>query len=131
MPPTLIKRWIVPPPLPPEIDGALAEYPSVFRQVLYNRGVHDAGEARLFLAAFPAHQRWSVQKGAIAPTLDRQMRRTVEGRGSLAQDLRDLTAGLGAGALDTAVTGPRSDADRAWVSGPDLMRQYGDSGTTT
>ena len=66
-----------------------------------------------FLAAFPAYQEWTIQKIAIAPTLDQETRRAIEGRGYLTQDVRDLTAALGAGAMDTAVLGPRSDATRA------------------
>ena len=54
MPPVLTKRWIVPPPPPEEIESALAEYPAVFRRVLYNRGVSDMECARRFLEARPS-----------------------------------------------------------------------------
>ena len=43
------KRWLTPAPVPPEVDAALAEYPPVFRQVLYNRGVTDAASAQVYL----------------------------------------------------------------------------------
>ena len=43
------KRWLTAPPIPAEVDGALAEFPLVFRQVLYNRGVLDAGSAQVYL----------------------------------------------------------------------------------
>lgn len=66
-----------------------------------------------FLATFRAYQEWTIQKVAIAPALDPETRQAIERRGYLAQDLRDLTAALHAGALDTAVLGPRADATRA------------------
>ncbi|MBI5486269.1 MAG: ATP-binding protein [Deltaproteobacteria bacterium] len=71
------------------------------------------GHVGRFLAAFPDYRDWSVQKVAIAPALDPETRRTIEGRGYLAQDLRDLTAGLGAGSPDTARLGPRAGATGA------------------
>ena len=45
------KRWLVPPRIPPEVDLALAEYPSFLRQILYNRGYATPQEASQFLEA--------------------------------------------------------------------------------
>lgn len=45
------KRWEVAPPVPPGVDEALADYPKVFRQILYNRGVIDAASAAAYLHA--------------------------------------------------------------------------------
>jgi len=47
------KRWEIKPPLSPEADTALSVYPSILRQVLYNRGVTDASAALAFLGAQP------------------------------------------------------------------------------
>jgi len=55
MPPTLIKRWVVPENLPVEIDERLAEYPPFMRQLLYNRGIKDELSAQEFLDG--RHQR--------------------------------------------------------------------------
>jgi single-stranded-DNA-specific exonuclease len=47
----LTKRWQVAPRLPIELAESLADYPAVTRQLLFNRGIHNAGEAQLFLQA--------------------------------------------------------------------------------
>lgn len=47
------KRWIVPPLLTPEADLALAPFPPILRQILFNRGYADPAEARAFLDAQP------------------------------------------------------------------------------
>lgn len=51
MPPILNKRWTIQDPPPPEIADALAEYPEIFRAVLFHRGVTDGEAARRFLEA--------------------------------------------------------------------------------
>ncbi len=43
------KRWQTALPMPAEVDAALGEYPPIFRQVLYNRGVTDGLSAQAFL----------------------------------------------------------------------------------
>src|SRR5512141_578804 len=43
------KRWITAPPMPAEVDAALTEFPPIFRQVLYNRGVMDGDSAQAYL----------------------------------------------------------------------------------
>jgi single-stranded-DNA-specific exonuclease len=44
------KRWLIPDPISPEIDAALADYPPTIRQVLHNRGCQTAEEAEAYLA---------------------------------------------------------------------------------
>ncbi len=45
------KRWVIPDPIPANIDLALSEYPPVMRQVLYNRGISSTQQAQRFLLA--------------------------------------------------------------------------------
>ncbi len=45
------KRWLIPPPLPPQADEALRAFPPVLRQLLYNRGYSDDASARTYLKA--------------------------------------------------------------------------------
>jgi single-stranded-DNA-specific exonuclease len=47
--PSQKKRWVPKPPISPEANEALSEYPALFRQVLYNREVLDADSARIYL----------------------------------------------------------------------------------
>ncbi len=51
MPPLHNKRWIVPPPLPPEAAAALDSYHPVLRQLLYNRGYASPQGAQRYLEA--------------------------------------------------------------------------------
>lgn len=44
-------RWLIPPPITPEADAALAAFPSVLRQILFNRGYATYEAARAFLKA--------------------------------------------------------------------------------
>jgi len=49
-------RWIIPPLIPKEIHQALDSYPSLFRQILFNRGISTASMAESFLRAHkPLH----------------------------------------------------------------------------
>ena len=43
------KRWLVSPPIPDGVTEALVEYPPIFRQLLYNRGVIDSISAQAYL----------------------------------------------------------------------------------
>ena len=43
------KRWLVSPPIPDGVTQALIEYPPIFRQLLYNRGVIDSASAQAYL----------------------------------------------------------------------------------
>ncbi len=49
MPPEISKRWIIPDPVPAQVDEALAMYSPLMRQMLYNRGYSDAVAAMRFL----------------------------------------------------------------------------------
>lgn len=52
MQPSRNKRWVIAPPIPPEVDSALMEYPAIIRQVLYNRlGATDSRGAAAYLRA--------------------------------------------------------------------------------
>lgn len=54
-----------------------------------------AGHVERFLAKHRQYAAWRVERVAIAPRLDAQTRRAIEAAGALAQDLEDLTNGLG------------------------------------
>jgi AAA+ ATPase superfamily predicted ATPase len=56
-------------------------------------GAFDGHVAR-FLALHPEYASWRIEKAAIATAHTPQTRRASEGRGYVAQDLSDLTAGL-------------------------------------
>jgi single-stranded-DNA-specific exonuclease len=45
------KRWIIPAPLTPQADLALAAHPPALRQILFNRGISTKAEASSFLRA--------------------------------------------------------------------------------
>ena len=47
------KRWVVSPLIPPDVDSALEEFPSLLRQLLYNRGITDYKTARAFVDCAP------------------------------------------------------------------------------
>lgn len=47
------KRWVVSPLIPPGVDSALEEFPSLLRQLLYNRGITDYKTARAFVDCAP------------------------------------------------------------------------------
>lgn len=46
-----IKNWVVPVALPDAVNECLSDYPGIFRQILYNRGIHDAEGAFRFISA--------------------------------------------------------------------------------
>ncbi len=48
------KRWVVSPLIPQDVDSALEEFPSLLRQLLYNRGITDYQAARAFVDCAPA-----------------------------------------------------------------------------
>jgi len=45
------KRWLISPRLPSEVDRALSEYPTLLRQILFNRGYSTVETARRYLDA--------------------------------------------------------------------------------
>lgn len=68
---TLSKRWLIPPVLTPEADSALASYPPILRQILFNRGYANAAEAQSFLAAAPNFDTDPFQLTGMRPAVDR------------------------------------------------------------
>ena len=44
-------RWLIPPSIPNEINKALESYPTLFRQILFNRGITTISMAESFLRA--------------------------------------------------------------------------------
>jgi uncharacterized protein len=48
----------------------------------------------VFLNEHRQYHGWTVERVAIAPVIEEEARREIEARGFIAQDLRDLTAGL-------------------------------------
>ncbi|MBM3126915.1 MAG: single-stranded-DNA-specific exonuclease RecJ, partial [Chloroflexi bacterium] len=51
MPKRSQKRWKAPVRLPDDVDKELSVFPSIFRQILFNRGIDDSESAGKFLAA--------------------------------------------------------------------------------
>ena len=47
------KRWVVAPPVTLEADQALAKFPTILKQIVFNRGLATDAEARAFLKAEP------------------------------------------------------------------------------
>lgn len=63
-------RWQIQPLLTPEADQALVKFPSVLRQLLFNRGYATDADARAFLTAKPAHSMspWGLKGMDVAVT---------------------------------------------------------------
>ncbi len=51
MPNIIKKRWITPPKISAEVNQKLKDFPAVFRQILFNRGITDGESAQAFLNA--------------------------------------------------------------------------------
>jgi len=47
------KRWVVQPSITPKAEQELTKFPSILRQILFNRGIGTDAEARAFLKAEP------------------------------------------------------------------------------
>lgn len=76
------KKWEVYPRLPAEIEAQLADYPPIFRQVLFNRGIEDECQADRFLfASGEIHDPFLMKDMAIA--VDRIIRAVREGKSIL------------------------------------------------
>lgn len=45
------KRWVIAPPITPQADQALAKFPPILKQIVFNRGLTTDAEARAFLKA--------------------------------------------------------------------------------
>jgi single-stranded-DNA-specific exonuclease len=65
------KRWVVAPPVTPQADEALAKFPPILKQIVFNRGFASDGEARAFLRAEPNSNTDPFQMIGMGATVDR------------------------------------------------------------
>lgn len=65
------KRWVVAPPITLQADEALAKFPPILKQILFNRGLATDAEARAFLKAEPNADTDPFQLIGMAATVDR------------------------------------------------------------
>ena len=65
------KRWIVPPLISPEADSALTAFPSLLRQILFNRGYATDAAARAYLKAAPDFNTDPFQMKSMDTAIDR------------------------------------------------------------
>jgi single-stranded-DNA-specific exonuclease len=49
------KKWVTPAKMPQSVNEALAAYPCLFRQILFNRGISTPAQADEFLTAEQPH----------------------------------------------------------------------------
>jgi single-stranded-DNA-specific exonuclease len=68
---THTKRWVISPPITPQASEALAAFPNILRQILFNRGMGSYEEARLFLEAKPAANTDPLQLTGMSTAVDR------------------------------------------------------------
>ncbi|MFZ5879504.1 MAG: single-stranded-DNA-specific exonuclease RecJ [Chloroflexota bacterium] len=77
---TRSKRWLIPPVLTAEANAALAPYPPLLRQVLFNRGYGSYQEAQAFLNARPNFDSDPFQMTGMAASVERIRRALAEGQ---------------------------------------------------
>ena len=65
------KRWVIQPPITPQADEALAKFPPILKQILFNRGMGTDAEARSFLKAEPSSNTDPFQLIGMQATVDR------------------------------------------------------------
>jgi single-stranded-DNA-specific exonuclease len=65
------KRWVIAPPITSQADEALAKFPPILKQIVFNRGMGTDAEARAFLKAEPNSNTDPFQLIGMAATLDR------------------------------------------------------------
>ena len=65
------KRWVVAPPITSQADEALTKFPSILKQILFNRGMATDAEARTFLKAQPSADTNPFQLIGMQATVDR------------------------------------------------------------
>ena len=65
------KRWVVAPPLTAQADEALAKFPPILKQIVFNRGLATDAEARAFLKAEPNSNTDPFQMIGMEATVDR------------------------------------------------------------
>lgn len=64
-------RWLLQTRLTPEADAALASYPPILRQILFNRGIANSDEAEAFLSAQPNYDTNPFQMKGMRAAVDR------------------------------------------------------------
>jgi single-stranded-DNA-specific exonuclease len=65
------KRWVVAPPITLQADEALAKFPPILKQIVFNRGMATDAEARAFLKAQPNIDTDPFQLIGMQATVDR------------------------------------------------------------
>ena len=65
------KRWVVASPITPQADQALAKFPPILKQIVFNRGLATDAEARAFLKAEPSANNDPFQLTGMQATVDR------------------------------------------------------------
>jgi single-stranded-DNA-specific exonuclease len=65
------KRWVVAPPITLQADQALAKFPPMLKQIVFNRGLATDAEARAFLKAEPNANTDPFQLTGMHATIDR------------------------------------------------------------
>ncbi|MFZ5819493.1 MAG: single-stranded-DNA-specific exonuclease RecJ [Chloroflexota bacterium] len=68
---THTRRWLIPPPLTREAEAALAAFPPILRQILFNRGYAAYDEARTFLEAKPGFDTDPFQMTGMGEAVER------------------------------------------------------------
>lgn len=68
---TTDKRWMIPPLISPEADTALEKFPSLLRQILFNRGFATDADARAFLRGEPNFNSDPFQMTGMKQAVDR------------------------------------------------------------
>ncbi|HSL27791.1 MAG TPA: single-stranded-DNA-specific exonuclease RecJ [Anaerolineales bacterium] len=65
------KRWVIAPPITSQADEALATFPPILKQIVFNRGLATDAEARAFLKAEPNSNTDPFQLIGMGATVDR------------------------------------------------------------
>lgn len=65
------KRWVIASPITPQADQALAKFPPILKQIVFNRGLGTDAEARAFLKAEPISNTDPFQLTGMAAAVDR------------------------------------------------------------
>ena len=65
------KRWVVAPPITLQADQALAKFPPILKQIVFNRGLATDAEARAFLKAEPNSNTDPLQLTGMDAAVDR------------------------------------------------------------
>ena len=65
------KRWVVAAPITQQADEALATFPPILKQIVFNRGLATDAEARAFLKAEPNANADPFKMTGMQATVDR------------------------------------------------------------